>query len=277
MPSISFVDPLLRKTLYKEISIQVSLNGFSFLITTPEKRGLAFRYYDFKGVFLVDELIRRAADILQNDELLGYSFAKTRIVYLSQKSTLVPEAYFDPDHLKKLFEFSHSLDELDELHYNHLYSLGAYNVFALPNYLANAFQEKFDCIPEYQHQATVFLELAEEIQRHQPEGRLFININKGFFDVAVYDSSKLLLSNSFQYVHETDFIYFLLYVCKELGLEPHKQELVVMGEHAHNEHLVEQIKSYVRSMKYIDTVKQPATVLKKMDFNLFYALNDFMF
>ncbi|MCG8700267.1 MAG: DUF3822 family protein [Bacteroidales bacterium] len=273
MPDISFIDPGLKKTLEKEISIQVSLNGFSFLIKTKEDRHLAFRHYSFKGIFLPDELIRRVSDILRDDNVLQSEFQKVTLYYITQKSSLIPRDFFNVDTAKQHFEFNHTLDELDELHYTLIEELQAYNLFALPNYLANEFNSKFSSPGiNYEHQGSQFLRMAHSLYRENKHIKLYININKGFFDMVVFNEGRLVLYNSYQYVHQTDFIYFLLYACKELQLDAHNEEFMVMGEHSDNQFLLDEIKKYIGEMHFLKHFRDNKTSIQKLDYQQYYTL-----
>jgi len=57
-----------------------------------------------------------------------------------------------------------------------------------------------------------------------------VGLNADFFDVAVTGNGKLLLYNTFQYVNETDLLYYVLYVCKQLSLKTNDLPLILSGE-----------------------------------------------
>jgi hypothetical protein len=59
---------------------------------------------------------------------------------------------------------------------------------------------------------------------------MYVGLNADFFDVAVTGEGKLLLYNTFQYVNETDLLYFVLYVCKQLSLKTNDLPLILSGE-----------------------------------------------
>ena len=272
MPEISFVDPGFRKSLHKKLSIQLSLNGFSFLATGENNKGLAFRHYSFQGLFLNDELIRRASDILLNDSILQAPYQQVNVVYISQKSSLVPGELFDTKNLKKILEFNQAIDDLDEIHYEYINDLDTYNVFTLPNYLSNEIYSHFRNNIGFHHQGSILLQHAYKLNELQPDTSFFVNINKGFFDLAIIKDGGLKLYNSYQYVHPTDFTYFLLYACKELNLEAHKEKFIFMGEHSDNQHIHEQIKNYLGDIKYISGYLNNNISIRKFDTQKFFTL-----
>lgn len=272
MADISFVDSSIKKTLYKEISIQLGLNGFSFLILSETKKCLAFKHYTFQGIFLVDELIRHTSQLIEDDNNFQANFNKINLTYISQKSTLIPKHLFEPANAKRCFEFNQSLDELDELHYNNISEINAVNLFALPNYLANEFNSQLNGEINYFHQGTHLILKAFEIHRLNKQLKFFVNVNKGFFDLAIIDEGKLKLYNTYPYVHQTDFVYFLLYAAKELGYDASMLDFVFMGEHAGNTHLLDEADKYIGSLRFIDSFIESPVLNKKFSYREFFSL-----
>ena len=273
MHDISYIDPSLKKTLNKEISIQISLNGFSFYIKDERSKELAFRHYSFKGIFLTDELIRKTSEILDEDTTLHADFTQTQVIYVSQKSTLIPSDYFEPQSAKKAFEFNQTIEELDEIHYTHLPFINSYNIYTIPNYLANELSKKFNNKVQFNHQGSKLLALSYKIHAKNPGLKLFVNINKGFFDFAIFSENNLKLYNSYQYVHQTDFIYFLLYACKELKLDAHNEKFVFMGEHSDNDVLFTEVQKYLGEIIMLNDIAGAEATHGKMNYQQFYSLS----
>jgi hypothetical protein len=169
MPEINLVDQTLKNYHNQtELSIQVSLNGFSFCISTlPDRTIRAFKSYRFEGVVLLEELISRTNDILRQDELLRLPYQKMRVMPFNRTSTLIPHELFRPEQLKKLMQFNQPLDDLDEIHFNTIAYCSSNLVFTVQTYLAGIFTEKFKA-PLFYNQAASLIKLAE---LHLPAGK----------------------------------------------------------------------------------------------------------
>ena len=239
MREINFVDPKINNIEHQEISIQVGLSGFSFLIRDIEGNCLALKSYRFKNILLIDELIRRISLLISNDPVFNNKFTKSKVFYISQKSTLVPEEFFNPEHLKKYFEFSQNLNELDELHYNYLPKIQAYNVFSISNYLTSIFYS-LGLSPAYYHQATNLISYGAHTSG-QTRAHAIISLNKTFFDIIVFERGKLMLSNSFEFTNPMDFIYFFLYTFQQLKIDLKNLSVEVLGDISERENLIEEI------------------------------------
>ncbi|MBN2349793.1 MAG: DUF3822 family protein [Bacteroidales bacterium] len=252
MPDINLVEKSItqQKLNQKYLSIQVDLNGFSFFILDTEHLlFLAFRKYSFQNVHLVEDLTSKIEDLLEKDDLLQQNYNRTGVIFSSQKSTLVPSAYFNEKDLRSYFEFNHSIDELDEIHYNYIYAIDAYNVFTIPNYVANELYNKFQKVHFY-HQATPIINGIYTREKSSKENEVYINLNKDFFDIAVICSGSLNLYNTFSYQDENDLLYFILYVCKQLSIESEKTAVYLSGEECSHSVYFAAIKKYLPYIFY---------------------------
>lgn len=271
MTDIEFVTPQINNNIIqKEISIQVSLNGFSFLILSADKSYLAFKHYNFNKLMLIDELIRKVEQILISDKLLQFKFSSTKITFVSQKATLVPKEFFNLNNLKKLFEFNHSMNELDELHHTYIPTIEAYTIFTLPSYLSNAFHDRFNSV-EYNHQASHLINYASQIKGQ--ENKILLNINSNFFDIVIFENDKLLLYNSFQYTTPFDFIYFYLYPLNQLKINPKKQYVHVFGNIKQNKGIITELKknAFKIILPRIESIL-PDKIASKIEQSEFYSL-----
>lgn len=248
MPDINYVNPQINNITQQEISIQVSLNGFSFLIKSSETQScLLFRNYKFDKLQLIDELIRKIEQKIVEDQYIKAEFSKAELIFISQKATLVPSEFFDTKHLKKYFEFNHNLNELDELHYTHIPAINAYNVFSVPNYLTNIFYDISHNIT-FKHQATSLISYGYNIA--STKNTILINIHSGFFDIVIFENKQLLLYNSFQYTNSLDFLYFFLYPLNQLKIDASNQNIIVLGETIKHVDIIKELKSRVNKITY---------------------------
>jgi hypothetical protein len=251
MPDINFVDSSLKNYYeHTEISIQLSLGGFSFcIISEKDKRVRAFRSYSFRDVILLNDLLKETEEILRKDELLRLPHKKANIIYLSRKSTLIPKEYCEESYLKKILQFNHPLDELDELHQESIAECNSSLVFAIPTYVAGLFTAKFENCRFY-NQAVPFLRYF--LKSNSDSTRVYLQLNREFFDIAVIAGKNLLLYNTFLFVGETDLIYFILYVFKQLNLDQESTPLYYMGELAADTKTGNEIKRYITRAEQIE-------------------------
>jgi len=232
MHELSLLDNTFRKerTNTFHLSVQADMHGFSFCIFDPEqKKHVAFRKYFLQTNRSLENFLKQLEELFKTDDLLKLPYTASQFLFLSQKSTLIPDAYFDQHMLKAYLDFNHELDILDEIHYNYLPSVDAYNVFALHTYIASAVSNHFKGVTFY-HQALPFIEKISEYSDIRHKQVMAVNVNHHFFDVAVSSGGKLKLYNTFHFKGQTDLLYFILYICNQFEIDPLQLELVLSGE-----------------------------------------------
>ncbi|MBN2212768.1 MAG: DUF3822 family protein [Bacteroidales bacterium] len=278
MADISLLDKTYNKdnSFHYHLSLQVEPEGLSYCILDIEKKHyIAFQKYIFGKSAALTDFIDKVERCLKEDSMLTTSFNSSSLIYLTQKSTLVPNLFFDEVNLRDYFEFNHPLEELDEIHYNVVSEIDASNVFAIPNYLANLFHDKFKGLTFY-HQATPFIRSVLKEFPH-PSG-VHINLNPGFFDIIIKQENKLRLYNTFLYQNETDLLYYILFTVKQLNLDPLTIPLTICGEMSDRISFQESLSNYIPKLMYLEPVSPGfSNIFERLSrhkyFNLFYLYN----
>jgi hypothetical protein len=273
MPEINLVDSNIKKNADdKELSVQISQNSFTYCINSvKEKNVLAFRSYKFTNAVLFEDVLGQTESILEQDSLLSIPFSKTRFLYICRKSTLVPDEFFEPELIKRFIDFNQPIDDLDELHFNNIYRIKSKLVFAIPTYLAAHIIEKFKNV-EFYNQAMPLIDILGGLSNKSESFQIIINLNKEFFDVVIYQQSKLRLSNSFLYSNSTDLVYFILFVCKQLNIDLSSSIFYMLGECSTMPDLVSELSGFIRNIKKPEIFQDLSTSIKlKNDFLMQYA------
>ncbi len=257
MKKLAFLDETLDLNLTKtyHISIQASLNGFSFcILDSIQSKYVALKYYPLKVNFPIEDWVKEIEGILEKDEFLSKEYKSCSFIQISTKATLIPSPLFDLSKLKLYLDFNNPIDDLDEIHYNKLKRTDAYNIFTINNYLATSLIRKFPAIKFY-HQATPFIEHSLSGQNKTDE-RVYVNINNGFFDIAVIKNNKIILYNTFLFKSENDLLYYILYVYENLRLNTNKNELIISGFLARDSNYYDSIKNYIKNIRLDKTSDQ---------------------
>lgn len=256
MPDIDLIDKSLDKenTRNYHLSIQADLNGFSFCILDIGKKiYLGLRHYQLEDIYSTENYVDKLTEIFNEDNLLNRQFQSSSFVYLTQKSTLIPESFFDKSNLKAYFEFNQSLNELDEINYNFIAEINAYNIFTVPNYIVNEVVNRLKNVNLF-HQATPFIKSIFEKDIKTESECVYVNMNNKFIDIAVAVQNRLLLYNTFQFQKETDLLYFILYIYNQLNLDTRNSKLYISGEQSDKTRYYNELKKYITTVKYLEPV-----------------------
>ncbi len=253
MHELSLVDYTFEKerTNQYHLSIQSDLNGFSFAIFDHrQQKHIVFRKYVFDTSQLIENYLNEVDEVIKNDDLLALPYASAAFIYLSQKSTLIPEAYFQKSELRSYFEFNHSTDLFDEIYFNYLPSVNAYNVFAIHSYIIDEISNQIKGVRFY-HQALPFIEKVLQLNSGFNKKILTVCLNYKFFDLTVTEGNRLLLYNTFQYGSKEDLVYFILFVCRQFDLNPDEAELFLSGELSDMLLYFDEIREFIPNTRHI--------------------------
>ncbi|MCF8335518.1 MAG: DUF3822 family protein [Bacteroidales bacterium] len=251
MKDFSFVDETIdlnRAHTYR-LSIQFSLNGFSFSILDLV-RG---KYIALKHISLVEENTydqkgEKIQEVFKSDPCLQVDYKKVAMLVVSPKSVLIPSSYFKQQDLAQYFKFHYDLQELEELHFNYIQAIEAYNIFSLPNPVSNVIIGNFNKTHFY-HQG---LPVIDYYINNSPGNHTFciLSVYEDFIDIAVFNGYKLHLYNSFYWSAYEDVLYYLLYAYKQLNLELTENELYVTGNLNNKKELKQMINQYFKKVHF---------------------------
>ena len=278
MADIELIDKSLiqSKTFQYHLSIQADLDGVCFSILDKESnRYLLFRKYSYSLSHDPEIQLKNVDQAFSTDEFLQSGYSTVSFIYLTRKSTLVPGVFFDESNIRTYFEFNHSLNEYDEIHYNYISEIEGYNIFTIPSDLSNFIYSKHKNV-KYFHQATPLIH-SVIAGLHELSG-IHINLNRDFFDIVVIENSRLRLYNTFQYQNDTDLLYFVLYVIKQLKIDIASVITTICGEQCDKPAYYNALKEYIPNIVYLEPVfPEFSPVFKKIGkhkfFNLFYLFN----
>jgi len=199
----------INSTNNYDISIQVSLNGFSFsLLDTLRNRFVMLREYTLNG--REPELSSQLKDISDKDEFIGKPYRKYRVIFSFERSTIVPSALYDPALKDEYFTLNHILPPESVVSNNKLPEPDAYLLFDLRSDLLD---EVCRIFPEatLSHQARPLL-FDSFISAGKQTGRyLRANIEDSYFNIIAISGKKLEFYNTFRYRNSSDILYFYPY------------------------------------------------------------------
>lgn len=245
------------------LSIQFSLDGFSFCVLNEDNEVVIATKYDFlERCSTPQELLSRIKDIFEKNSDLHFDFTKIKVVHRNSLNTIVPKNYFYKDRLKSYLNFTVKTFESDYITYDVVGELDINNIYIpfvnINNYLLDHFGD-FD----FYHHHSVWL---EKLQKdHLSEATtVFVNVDQSLLDITVFDHKKLILNNSFEVNSAEDFTYFLLFVYEQLKLDPNQVETQLFGMISEHSPEYQLAFKYIKNIQILD-IEQFG--INKADFN----------
>ncbi len=239
----------------KNLSIQFSLDGFSFCITdlTTTNINLFSEYIFEKTIASPELLLEKIMYIFANDKDLQQDFKSVSAIHQNNLATIVPNDFFDRNNLVPYLKYSVKTLATDFITYDNLSSINANTVYIpyvnINNYLFQNFGEF-----EYKHHASVLIDkLIATIKNSSIKTSFFINVTSNFMDVIVIENEKLILYNSFSYSCKEDFIYYILFTAEQLQMNPEEFQLTFLGKIEVDSELYKITYNYIRNINFIES------------------------
>lgn len=239
---------------HKSLSIQFSLDGFSFCISNSDtNETILFTKYSFSSSIttpelLLDELIH----VFKNDKDLQQDFTSVFAIHQNSLATLVPNALFDRNNLAPYLKYTVKTLQTDFITYD-LHNTEEINTVYIPyvninNYLFQNFGEF-----EYKHHSTVLIEKLTSYSKKSAEQEFFVNVAPNDIDIVICKEGSLLFYNSYPYGTKEDFIYYILFTAEQLAMNPDEFQLTFMGDIEKESDLYKITYTYVRNINFINT------------------------
>jgi hypothetical protein len=226
---------------------------------------IAFEYYSFSGTFNQEALPDFFDVTLKESRIIDQKYSHVTCLIVNNLSSIVPAALYEEARKKTYLEFNAQLQGDEIVLTDELKNLNAKNIFAVPQNLKNKLDSLFKNIT-YHHFSSGLIENILAQNKNQSKKRLMVHVQPTHFEVILVEGKNLLFYNTFQYHSPEDFIYYLLFVCEQLQLNPENIETFFVGEIERNSAIFVLTQKYIRNLKFGE---------RKDDFDFSYQLQTF--
>lgn len=236
------------------LSIQISLDGFSFSVyDSIAKDFLAFYEFSFDlESSSPEQILIPIRAIFEEHEILQHNhFRKVFVNYANTLSTLVPKVFFDSDKKNLYLENTVKIFPSDFISHDELSTMDAVLVYIPFVNVNNFLFSKFGSF-EYQHASSLLIDsLLNSKALPKNEKAVAVNVYSSHFEAIVWNGKELIFYNSFSFKTADDFIYYLLFVYEQLGLDPDTIQTYCMGEIEKESALFKIAYQYIRHVSFL--------------------------
>jgi hypothetical protein len=241
----------IEVTSKRKLSIQFSLDGFSFCTTNTHNEVIEFSSYSFSKTKNSPELIlEKLQDIFKKEKSLQYDFETVTVIHQNNLNTLVPNEYFKKDALKSYLKYSIKTIASDLITFDELDFMNSKNVYVpyvnINNFLFQNFGEF-----EYKHYSSVLLEKLFSIATN--DICCYIHVSKSTFDIVIIKNSNLQFFNIFEYKTKEDFMYYVLFTLEQLDLSTEETLVSILGDMEEDSDLFRLMYTYIRNIDFLSS------------------------
>lgn len=213
-----------------ELSIQFSLNGFSFCILDSVRNchialvGDIFENIDERTIDWSDIINQIASKY----PIVTSAFRKVQLSYETEVFSLIPAKYFEPNRAKQLLELTCTLKELDEIRFNHI-SSGIVSVFTIPSRLVSSWS---DLQPKtlYRgiHEPLICMARACHTKTHT-DTYIVIHIGSANPFIVLASAESIMHCGPLGSLIVDDIAYHTINICQSYGMVVPKVRLYITG------------------------------------------------
>ena len=222
-----------------ELSIQVSLNGFSFCVKDSTRNiFIALGSIPFeKKVVFTDDWLHEISWITSQYDWFANQFKKVFVIYESPEFVIVPNKYFEPTKAKQLLALSFPEHELNEIRFNTVDSERTC-IYSIPSTLTNAFIRKYENATFVcSGLCTLKNLLSKGVTKGKPQ--MHVTFFNSFAVVNIVNEGVLYHSGAIQALNSEDTTYHLANIVKQLEMKPTNIDITLFGKATyHNDLLI---------------------------------------
>ena len=246
------INKIVKDTYRKFLSIQFSLDGFSFCIsniTTKEIHNFGTYTFD-TSLSNLSLLLTKIESLIIENKLFNQEFESVLVIHQNNLSTLVPSPLFDEKEIKTYLDYNIKTLVSDFIAFDTLAQLDIKNVYIPYVNLNNFFFQQFGEF-EYKHHATVLIDKLILHCKNNSKKQFFVNVTVKHIDIVVIENSALLFYNSFPFQTKEDFIYYILFTAEQLQLNPEELLLQFIGAIEQDSELYKITYQYIRNIDFL--------------------------
>ncbi len=238
----------ITEKTYSKLVLRVGLDGFSFCVfDTLQNKAVVVgerNFADFPKSSRVEDYFWKA---FIEEPTLTKEYDEVVVLHKNSMNTFVPDAVFDEEYLGSYLQYNTKVFETDYFASDVISKHEMHNVYIpyinINNFLIDQFG-RFD----YLHNNTVLVSTLLDSAHNTTEMEVFVHFDKNQFSVIAIQNRKLQLFNSFDYTTKEDFIYYLLFTCEQLKLNPETFTLHLLGDITEETELFKIAYKYVRNV-----------------------------
>ncbi|MEH6407219.1 MAG: DUF3822 family protein [Leeuwenhoekiella sp.] len=233
---------------YNKLSIQVSLDGFSFYVRNEINNHTSdFTYIPFLESQSPNAALDQIIEIFADNHVLQADFKSVEVVYKNELFTLVPSALFDKSKLTDYLKYNIKILQTDYVAYDEINEHNLVNVYIPYTNINNYFFDRFGSFT-FLHNMSVFVkEVLDNAEVTSPT-KIATHLGENSIDVVIHKGKQLLLANTYDYNTPEDVLYYLLFCMEQLDLNTNETELSLSGKIAKNDDIYNLAYKYIRKI-----------------------------
>ncbi|MBL6657516.1 MAG: DUF3822 family protein [Flavobacteriales bacterium] len=244
------------------ISIQIGLNGLSYCIRNDK---------EILGIESYEQSLSQIEKIFKENNWLSKRYVSSIISITTKKSTLVPSTIFSNEYRKDLLKLNHrKIEELDILT-DEISILDSHCVYGISKAEQDIITTHLPSSKVKHFSSRYIPHLLSENKNFDGQ-KMIVNVTHNQICISVFDHSKFIYHNVFNYKNAHDCIYYVLFTCEQVELNPENIVLEFMGDISKDDEIFTLAYTYVRTIEFSQRKVSVSQNIEKINSHNFYSL-----
>ncbi len=243
----------LEKTNEYILSIQISLDGFSFSVLSPqENKIVAFKCTPLK-ISSDNLILRHFNEWLKEEVLFQRKYLKTVFIYFTIEFSLIPENIYNSKLVQEATSQLIPENDLKQMEVNTITGLEtpAKIVFYLPKDLKEIIIQHFSS-SELIHPVQL---ITQQIPQTHKKNKVVLLYHKKSCILFAASNNQILLANGFNTGHVNDLVYYVLNTITQLNLNPKETDFYLSEALIKSEELEQLLHPYFPEIFYLSPIE----------------------
>lgn len=230
------------------LSLRLDTEGFAFSVFNPlardgEEQSVCEDWPLDSSLPLLPNLKRAFA----GHAWLSRPFRRVNVLMATRRFTLMPLELFEDEQAAEVFYYNFSRQACEEVQYNILHTNNLVVLFGMDRSVCDYLRERHPKVSFYAQASPLLDGFAARSCRGNTR-KMYVHVRQEGIEVFCYDQGRLLLGNAYACTHDSDRLYYLLYVWTTLGLDSERDELQLCGRVSGGDAWVAGLKQFVRQV-----------------------------
>jgi len=168
-----------------------------------------------------------------------------------RNATLVPNPLFEQGTAVEQLYFANDKMEQGQVLIDEMRQLEAKNIFGVPGSYLREISGWFREV-EFHHTSTALIEYIINANKNRTDELIIVNVHSTFMEIVVTKSRQLLLYNYFGFSSPEEFVYYILFVCEQLHLNPEHIQVQFSGDINSEDSAFHLTMKYIRNLSFVN-------------------------
>jgi hypothetical protein len=221
--------------------MRLSIGGLAFSGFIRNEKDSFF--YETAPLDLNISYIDALKNVFFENECMKYVYKSFHVVCVTEKYTIVPEDVYQEKGKEELFSFCSSPAENHKIVSQRIENQNYVILFDLDHEVYEFLVRSFVNM-NFMHVLSPMLKAWQKNSLGVHPKQVYVYVQKEIIDIVSFEHGDLLFVNSFRCEKDNDILYFVTYVCKQIGFNQSADELFLCGETFVCEMIIKDLKIY---------------------------------